>query len=127
VSSQSAKRVLVRVCTWRLRYEFNVGRFVERVNHDLRERVRRSPAPAALGEVPGTESHFITYQAQPGTVVAMAFCYQRPDGTLGGSGRIDPKWVLRGAEAWIPSHNDHNECLECSHWRALALQTYDNP
>jgi hypothetical protein len=36
----------------------------------------------------------IAYYNQQGKKVAIAHQYVKPDGTIGGSGRPDPKWLL---------------------------------
>jgi hypothetical protein len=52
-------------------------------------------APASAGQVPGTVSQRIFYYRQ-GKLVAVVHQYIRPDGSLGGSGRPDPKWLRDG-------------------------------
>lgn len=54
------------------------------------------PAPTALGEVPGTVSHMLQYFEPDGELVAKVHEYLRPDGTIGASGKRDPKWVKVG-------------------------------
>ncbi|MHB8377596.1 MAG: hypothetical protein ACYDEB_11670 [Dehalococcoidia bacterium] len=80
-----------------LRRLFSEHRFDERaargelstlVKHRTQHR-----APSWLGEPPGTLSHIVRYVDQAGRTVAMAHEYLRPDGTLGASGRRDPKWL----------------------------------
>jgi hypothetical protein len=46
-------------------------------------------------------SQIIEYFDAEGTRVALVDQYLRPDGTLGGSGRPDPKRVLVGNEEWF--------------------------
>lgn len=55
-------------------------------------------APAHLGEPPGTVSHVLVYLDADGRAQAIAHEYLRPDGSIGASGRRDPKWLrFRGA------------------------------
>jgi len=53
-----------------------------------------SPAPAAARQPEGTRSQIVAYYDEEGNRLAIVHCYLRPDGTLGGSGRPDPKWLL---------------------------------
>jgi hypothetical protein len=77
---------------------FNEGRFVERAaSGELQIRVKpesEHPAPAAAEEPAGTLSHILQYFDSAGLLVAQAHEYLRPDGTVGGSGRPDPKWLF---------------------------------
>lgn len=53
------------------------------------------PAPAGSGQPPGTLSQRVIYYR--GTErVAIVQQYLRPDGTIGGSGLPDPKWLQDG-------------------------------
>lgn len=53
------------------------------------------------------------YRDAQGRVLARAHAYERPDGTFGGSGRPDPKWVLQGDVGLVPSHGDRETCPSC--------------
>jgi hypothetical protein len=55
----------------------------------LRDAVLRNPA--AVGEPPGTRSQIIRYADATGRWIVEVHQYLRPDGTLGASGRPDPK------------------------------------
>lgn len=50
-------------------------------------------AAGHTGEPPGTVSHTVVYLDPDDRVVALAHEYLRPDGSIGGSGRRDPKLV----------------------------------
>ena len=50
------------------------------------------PAPARAGQPPGTRSVMFSITNR-GEQVAMAHAYVLPDGTLGGSGLLDPKTI----------------------------------
>lgn len=49
-----------------------------------------------------TWSRMYAYRTPDGQPVALAHQYDRPDGSIGGSGRPDPKWLKVGEEAWGP-------------------------
>lgn len=76
---------------------FNDLRFAERAaSGDLVVRVKPGSehlAPATSAEPAGTVSHILEY-LQAEQLVAKAHQYLRPDGTVGGSGRPDPKWLF---------------------------------
>lgn len=104
-----------RVCLWRLRDLFNALNYDERVRRgELLLRIaRRSPAPAQANQPPGTVSTLREYRDAQGRVLARAHAYQRPDGTFGGSGRPDPKWLLHGGVALVPACGDGETCPRC--------------
>jgi hypothetical protein len=83
-----------------LRRYFNLGQFEEKAQRgELTARVKpgsEHPAPPALNDVPGTISHILQYFDENGDLVAMVHEYVRPDGSLGGAGRRDPKWLRTG-------------------------------
>lgn len=60
--------------------------------------VRDTPLsqPQRKGEPPGTRSQFIRYLDRGGQWVVEIHQYLRPDGTLGGSGKRDPKRLRIG-------------------------------
>lgn len=95
---------------------FNAGRYRERAERgELKTVVKRSyPAPAVANQVPGTTVQLTYYATTEGVTIALVHQYVRPDGTLGGSGKPDPKWLLREREALIPSHGDDETCPECA-------------
>ena len=53
------------------------------------------PAQASAGQIPGTVSQRIFYYRED-KLVAVVHQYVRPDGSIGGSGRPDPKWLRDG-------------------------------
>lgn len=59
----------------------------------LREKVLRSRLLLRPGEPAETSSEIRAYYDLDGTMVAKVHCYRRPNGTLGGSGLPDPKWL----------------------------------
>jgi hypothetical protein len=73
---------------------FKDGQYLERLRAgELRAKVIASRQPADLppGEPPGTLSQMVIYRQGDGKVVAMVHQYLRPDGTIGASGKPDPK------------------------------------
>ncbi len=47
--------------------------------------------PSSPAEPPGTRSQMVAYLDAAGQRIALVHQYLRPDGTIGGSGRPDPK------------------------------------
>ena len=85
-----------------IRQHFNEGRFWERVQSgDLRADLKRNGHPATLpaGEPSCTHSQTLNYYASNGELIAVVHQYKRPDGSLGGSGRPDPKWLSLSGRA----------------------------
>lgn len=85
-----------RVAPEVLRQVFNEGRYYERVcSNELLATVETShPAPPAAGQPPGTVSEMVAYHDNGFRRLALVHQYRRPDGSLGGSGRPDPKRLL---------------------------------
>jgi hypothetical protein len=104
-----------RLCPWQLRDLFNNRHYEERAKRgELVLRIaRRSPAPAQANQPPGTMSTLREYRDAQGRVLARAHAYERPDGTFGGSGRPDPKWLRHGDVALVPAHGDRETCPSC--------------
>lgn len=76
--------------------KFNEGRYYERtLLGEFRTQVLKSRVPKHLhpGEPPGTLSQIVAYYGPQGRV-AIVHQYLRPDGSLGASGRPDPKQLL---------------------------------
>ena len=87
-----------------LRERINEGKYVERVSSgELSTRILREghPSPPRAGLPFCTRSQSIAYFDGKGDEVAMVHQYLRPDGTLGGSGRPDPKRLLVGGTLYI--------------------------
>lgn len=77
---------------------FNAERFQRRIaSGELRAKLLEdgTPSPRA-GEPPGTRSQIIAYLDPRGARVAIIHQYLRPDGSLGASGRQDPKAIRLG-------------------------------
>lgn len=80
-----------------LRRMFNDGGVWERARSgELTQTIRkeRHPSPPDAHEPFCTRSQIITYHDRNGHRIALVHQYLRPDGSLGASGRPDPKEVL---------------------------------
>ncbi|MBA3415659.1 MAG: hypothetical protein H0U10_10585 [Chloroflexia bacterium] len=80
-----------------LRRRFNEGEdWLRTQSGELTAEVRRSghPSPEGSGEPYCTQSQIVAYSDRMGRRVAVVHQYVRPDGTVGGSGRPDPKMVV---------------------------------
>ena len=87
---------LARILEPEMRQLFNNGRYIERVLQGELTIVTTDdrPAPPSAGQVPGTKSQMLSYRDRDNNEVARAHQYLKPDGTIGGSGRPDPKRLL---------------------------------
>lgn len=84
-----------------LRKMFNDGRYWELARKGkLHEKLySEGPPQKASGEPPGTLSQIVAYLDLDGRQLAVVHQYLRKDGSLGGSGRPDPKKLfLHGIE-----------------------------
>lgn len=79
-----------------LRKSFNDGRYLDLIAYGVlsEKPIREGPPSASANQPPGTKSQVIAYLSQGGKQVAVVHQYLRPDGTLGGSGKPDPKKLL---------------------------------
>ena len=87
-----------------LRRRFNEGRYWERAqNGELLEKVEEEGSPSPRVPLPpGTLSQTIAYWDREGRRIAVVHQYLRPDGSLGASGRPDPKCLLEGGTLYAP-------------------------
>ena len=83
-----------------LRTAFNQGQFYERLSvGQLYARVHPNSIhlsrrlARARGEPRCTRSQMVSYYELSGLKVAVVHLYRRRDGTIGASGRPDPKWL----------------------------------
>lgn len=84
----------LRIGVEELRDLFNAGRYWERAQAgEFRASLKREghPAPEESGQPHCTRSQEVVYFDLEDLEVARVHQYLRPDGTLGGSGRPDPK------------------------------------
>lgn len=79
---------------------FNEGRYLERLqaNELLASVERSSLAPRGRGQPPGTMSQMVWYFDLQLNRVALVHQYRCPDGTIGASGKPDPKRILLDGE-----------------------------
>lgn len=56
----------------------------------------RHPSPPRAGEPVCTLSQAVEYLDPSGERLVLVHQYLRPDGSIGGSGKPDPKWLRRG-------------------------------
>jgi hypothetical protein len=85
-----------RVSTAELRLLFETGHFAERITSGELIEILESegrPSPRS-GEPYGTRSQIIAYMTREGRIVLRLHRYLRPDGTLGASGKPDPKYIF---------------------------------
>jgi len=88
-----------------IRQAFNASQLYHRLlSGDLQGTLRKdrhlSRARAAnLGSPYCTRSQMLAY-FDTGQLVAIVHQYLQPDGTLGASGRPDPKWLRVGQDIW---------------------------
>lgn len=91
------RRPTRKVSAAELRRLFNEGRYHERAqaNQLLISVESEREARDSAGQPPGTLSQMVWY-FDPSTLdrVALVHQYRRPDGSIGGSGRPDPKRLL---------------------------------
>lgn len=83
---------------------FNDGAYeAQAQSGELRKLVRRDRHPsAAKANVPYcTRSQEIVYTDPNGDEVVTAHQYLQPDGTIGASGRPDPKRILKGGILYV--------------------------
>jgi len=82
---------------------FNDGRYWERVHSGELQVVTledRHPSLMAANEPLCTHSQMLSYRDPSGHEVARVHQYLRPDGTLGASGRPDPKRLFKDGELY---------------------------
>jgi hypothetical protein len=89
---------LVYVSRQRIRALFNEGKYWTRARNGefTLEHIYNKPAPARAGQPRGTRSQIVAYINSNGDQIALVHQYLKPDGTLGGSGKPDPKELLQG-------------------------------
>jgi len=76
---------------------FNHAKVYERVRAgELRETLVKSrhPSPPRSGDPHCTHSQILIYATPEGDPIALVHQYMRPDGSLGGSGKPDPKVLV---------------------------------
>jgi len=96
----------VKVTAVQLRQLFNQGQYYQRLlDGELRGYMKRDghPANPIANEPVCTHSQLVVYYESAGGEIARVHQYVRSDGTLGLSGRPDPKRLLvNGVIYWTP-------------------------
>ena len=80
-----------------IQHEFNSRQFYERLQrNELRATIFKSKHRSPATEPECTLSQILIYWDQNNNPVAMVHQYLRPDNTIGGSGKPDPKRIVVG-------------------------------
>lgn len=92
-----------------LREMFNSGQYFERMlAGEFRAEVVSQNAPRRSNNQPrGTRSQLVDYYDHDYVRVARVHQYRLPDGSIGGSGRPDPKLLLHEGMLYILDDEDH--------------------
>jgi hypothetical protein len=79
-----------------IRTIFRDGRFEDLVAYGVlsEKLIWEGPASIQANQSPGTKSQIVAYVDEHGKQAALVHQYVKPDGTLGASGKPDPKKVL---------------------------------
>lgn len=107
-----------QVCAQILRQWFNQGQYEARVARgNLRRRLKQPPTPARASWLPqGAMTEVWVYLTLAGEAVAIAHCFRLPDGTIGASGFMDPKWLKIDGQEYVPyARRSGALCPGCSH------------
>jgi hypothetical protein len=62
--------------------------------------LRSSGSPTSKREPNGTESQMVEFHNKWGMLICIAHQYLRPDGTIGASGKRDPKYLRVGSTVY---------------------------
>jgi hypothetical protein len=95
---------LVTVSPFEIRTMFNEGDYVRRVvSGDLSEKLFREghPSPEKSGEPFCTRSQIVAYLDKNGRQVALVHQYVRKDGSIGASGKPDPKKLFHQGTLYV--------------------------
>lgn len=88
-----------------IRKKFNEGPLLQQIeNRELVEIMLRDKllkSPKSYQGPPGTRTQYIRYTDLNGTIIIEFHRFLRPDGTLGASGKPDPKKLRVGTELWV--------------------------
>jgi hypothetical protein len=90
-----------------IRKIFNDGQFWQRERRgELKSVVISEGHPTSIksGQPRGTKSQMVSYRDEYNNEVARVHQYRRPDGTIGGSGKPDPKKVLYKGILYLVMH-----------------------
>jgi hypothetical protein len=105
----SSSRKRQRISEESIRRLFNDGRYWERAMQGEFKMITRdsSPAPKETHQRPGAKSEIIEYYSSEDKI-AVVFQYTNPDGSLGASGKPDPKALLVGDTLYIADKSIKN-------------------
>ena len=78
------------------KFNNNEGGYPSQIARLKKRTVYDEPASPKSGQVPGTRSIVEMYYNAAGQRVMTLHYFLKPDGTLGGSGKMDPKELLVG-------------------------------
>lgn len=86
-----------------IRTIFKDGRFEDLVAYGVlsEKLIREGPASVQANQPPGTKSQIVAYVDEHGKQAALVHQYLKPDGTLGASGKPDPKKVFRNGIVYV--------------------------
>ena len=99
---------LVYLSRQRIRALFNDGKYWTRARNGefTLKYIYNKPASAKAEQPRGTKSQIIAYINSNGEQIALVHQYLKPDGTLGGSGKPDPKELLQGEVLYKIDYRD---------------------
>lgn len=108
---------VVHVDKWALRRIFNEAGYIDRLHSgEFTEHLLTSgPPDRKLKEPPGTRSERYEWRDRNGRRVAVVHQYVRRDGSLGASGKPDPKRVWLNGTLYV---------LSTSEWPALRRRPW---
>ena len=92
-----------------IRETFNTNRYWERTKGpqpEFRKHYERDKEVHLSFEPRGTRSQMVVYINSVNQPIALIHQYKRPDGTLGGSGKPDPKLLVHEGVLYIADPDD---------------------
>jgi|SRR5208282_4126819 len=95
---------VVYVPVWRIQQLFNEGKFAERAKSgEFRKRMvsDQYANPTKTGMPPGTKTQMVEYIDANDNQIALVHQYRLPDGSIGASGKPDPKKLLIGEYLYL--------------------------
>ncbi len=110
------------VCFWMLCTWFNELAVAERVARGELITVTKSSKPVRNRPdlPPGTLGEVLAYLDGSGRAVVIAHHYLLPDGSIGGTGYREPKWLRHQGREYEPSHTYEAWCDDCPTWEPRA-------
>jgi hypothetical protein len=86
-----------------LRHRFALEDYLNRAeNSEFGCCLARERTPQGIDEPPGTRSLTVSYVNDVGERIFIVHIYLKPDGSIGGSGKPDPKWLFEDGAVSIP-------------------------